>query len=610
MEQTPFDRAVAKSEEVLGRSLSLPERRLLRTLPAATCESIAAGRRTLESESEKASNALVAELAGNQAAVQSVDADAAYADAARIAAAEQGGDDDDAASLAYAQYLEAEQVAEAEEFKARARLAARRHAPPRQPVTQFQQLQRLPTGEAVPAVVWTWKETDEGGAWFAPDVPDEQAMTHLRVVCLSDTHGCHGMLERYWDSHAHVLENAHVLVLTGDCWEHEGATPEEQGRSLLEYEKPPVSRNLGEWLLSKYNIKYKVTISGNHDTHFLHAETAALKGTPAPGAGDPGREYMESRSCPCLYIQDEAAVIPMGKGRRLIIYGTPWQTDIGGLFQYSQDELEEHGVATGISNADMLATEFTRKTGRPTAKTEIKRGTVSELVRGPWGVGEQAHIVLSHSPPSHILDTVNGGVLTGRKKPPPKGLNPCGCPMLLESERRVQPLLAVHGHVHAEQGLSWLEWKTKKPAIEWRQKGTVARQERSPYPPVPDCAPRKGSLRAVHGRDLSDVHAAKLPADGSGPGGLTRAALERDFKNTLFVNAANLNATISSHQHGQDPKTGKVTAPNRGAEGEGSRMRALRPPIVVDVYPQLPGEPRSKGRAELIPLGIPRFPEF
>jgi hypothetical protein len=120
---------------------------------------------------------------------------------------------------------------------------------------------------------------------------------------------------------------------------------------------------------------------------------------------------------------------------------------------------------------------------------------------------------------------------------------------------------------------------------------------------VPDCAPRKGSLRAVHGRDLSDVHAAELP-------GPTRAALERDFKNTLFVNAANLNATISSHQHGKDPKTGWVTAPNRGAEGEGSRMRALRPPIVVDVYPQLPGEPRSKGRAELIPLGIPRFPEL
>ena len=36
----------------------------------------------------------------------------------------------------------------------------------------------------------------------------------------------------------------------------------------------------------------------------------------------------------------------------------------------------------------------------------------------------------------------------------------------------------------------------------------------------------------------------------------------------------------------------------------------VRPPIVVDVYPERPGEPRSSGRAVLVPLGIQRFPEW
>ena len=266
---------------------------------------------------------------------------------------------------------------------------------------------------------------------------------------------------------------------------------------------------------------------------------------------------MESRDNLCLYIQDEAAVIPMGKGRRLIIYGTHWQTDIGGLFQYSLEELKTQGVATGISNAEMIAAESARRAGEPaSAKMAIRRGTVSDLVRGPWGVGEHAHIVLSHGPPKYILDTVNGGFPTGASaqnplgRPPKKGLNPVGCSMLLGSECRVQPQLAVHGHVHVEQGSGWLKWKLSEAARQWRAQGRQALAERTPYPPVPDCAPRKGSLRAVHGRDLSDVHAAKLPADGSAPGGHTQASLERDFNNTLFVNAANLNATISASQHG------------------------------------------------------------
>ena len=90
------------------------------------------------------------------------------------------------------------------------------------------------------------------------------------------------------------------------------------------------NRTLADWLL-RLPHRYKLCISGNHDSPFIYSEQAAIQGLPAPAAGAPGRLYVDRRRAPCLYLQDEAAVIPMEGGRQLIIHGTPWQTDIGGL---------------------------------------------------------------------------------------------------------------------------------------------------------------------------------------------------------------------------------------------------------------------------------------
>lgn len=48
-----------------------------------------------------------------------------------------------------------------------------------------------------------------------------------------------------------------------------------------------------------------------------------------------------------------------------------------------------------------------------------------------------------------------------------------------------------------------------------------------------------------------------------------------------------------------------VLATARAGADPASRLRTLRPPIAVDVFPSRPGEP-GKGRAELVPLGIDR----
>ena len=237
--------------------------------------------------------------------------------------------------------------------------------------------------------------------------------------------------------------------------------------------------------------------------------------------------------------------------------------------------------------------------------------------------------MFSHGAAKHILDTVTGGFKSSGETSAQAATSktqrkPCGCGLLLGKLRRVKPLVFAHGHVHAEQGLPWLEWNRghkNKDAKNWRAAGKrvlernakrkeAGRTDFERYPDVPASAGGlRGPLRVVRGHDLSQVHAG-APMKDLGPGDEVRKQLEADFANTLFVNAANLNATISMHQHGLyvNPETKQWKLMESEVEAS-SRLRALRPPIVVDVYPERPGEPRARGRAELIPLGITRFPE-
>jgi hypothetical protein len=126
----------------------------------------------------------------------------------------------------------------------------------------------------------------------------------------------------------------------------------------------------------------------------------------------------------------------------------------------------------------------------------------------------------------------------------------------------------------------------------------------------------------VRGCDLSDVFAGQPVAHGGlGEEGLAR--LQRDLRETLIVNAASLNATVSMHQHGlevvQDPVTGRrhcrlSAKVQEWVDDKGdltNRLRTLRPPIVVDVWPRgLPHINGGRGAFKLVPLGVERFPEF
>lgn len=199
-------------------------------------------------------------------------------------------------------------------------------------------------GALVPQTTWRW----EAGAWRA-DGPPLHDKEFLRVCFISDTHECHDMLQKWFDEHPEAME-ADVLLMCGDNWEHEGESQAEAGPSLLsgqEYKGQVFKRNLADWLL-RLPHRYKMCISGNHDSPFLFCEAAALRGVEAPDAGVSGRAYLKRRGGPCLYLQDENAVIPMADGRSLIIHGLPWQTDIGGLFQYRLGEFKDTGYANGV----------------------------------------------------------------------------------------------------------------------------------------------------------------------------------------------------------------------------------------------------------------------
>lgn len=117
--------------------------------------------------------------------------------------------------------------------------------------------------------------------------------------------------------------------------------------------------------------------------------------------------------------------------------------------------------------------------------------------------------------------------------------------------------------------------------------------ERGPFPPLPPGTP--SIRRVVSGADLSDTSLPRLVSKQE----LT--ALTAKFKNTLFLNAASINATHSHIQHGIgcDPNSKEwipIVKPDKGR-----CLRSLRPPIVVRL--------RKGAAPEVVPLGVGRFPE-
>jgi hypothetical protein len=355
---------------------------------------------------------------------------------------------------------------------------------------------------------------------------------------------------------------------------------------------------------------------------FALSEALALQGVPPPWAGEPGRQYLRARESPCLYLQDEAAVITLANGEEVIIYGTPWHPLCGGLFEY---DTSAFGDATPTA-------------ANPSPYRQLIQpapNVVGDKLQGSWGeLGNRAHIVLCHGPPKGILDSVacKQPKVADMKKLTQAQVememrkfwagDPVGCSLMRERLRDVQPSVMAFGHVHANQGLRGKQWNTSKEGKAFNKQVKDALEGKGKAP-EPNEAPARWR-RIAWGHDLSDVAAAVLL-----PTPRLRA-LQDDLQNTLFVNAASLNAITSGVQHGVRPtaqgdaemadkangakKPGKKASPppDQGdeaarAEAAKPRVHDLRPPIVVRVFPGARGERR---KPELLKLnGIPRFPE-
>ncbi len=177
---------------------------------------------------------------------------------------------------------------------------------------QFTQWVRLPpaAGGTHSRVTWRWASD----AWEADQRP-AHGRNYLQIAFISDTHGAQGMLDDYRSLPA--VAEADVLCICGDVLEHE------RGPSLQAEFAPHLERDFAKWLLAQPQ-QYKLMVAGNHDAACADGEDAALHGSRAPAAGAAPRAHLEARGGPCMYLQDEAAVITLANGERITFYGTPW----------------------------------------------------------------------------------------------------------------------------------------------------------------------------------------------------------------------------------------------------------------------------------------------
>ena len=142
-------------------------------------------------------------------------------------------------------------------------------------------------------------------------------------------------------------------------------------------------KEFGNWLQGQ-PCRYKIVVAGNHDTPFEREQDPALS-TLTAGAPD------------IIYLQDSSVRID-----DVLFYGSPWTPTF----------MEWH---------------FMADRGAP--------------IRKKWAmIPEDTDVLITHGPPSTILDGV-GGI-------------PLGCHDLLEKVLRIRPKYHVFGHIHETYGMT------------------------------------------------------------------------------------------------------------------------------------------------------------
>jgi Icc-related predicted phosphoesterase len=204
-----------------------------------------------------------------------------------------------------------------------------------------------------------------------PKPPD-----HIRFVCVSDTH-----------SRPYRPPEGDVLIHAGDFTK--------RGAQEEVFQLANQLRGLSH--------KYKVLISGNHDSPFdVKNYEKIIQKHRNPVKEDP---FVVKRLLKdFIYLEDSFCQIA-----GYSIWGTPWTQ-------------EHYKGAFTLRDKDLLA---------------------SKWLQIPQGV----NILVSHSPPFGILDMSKDG-------------KHVGCKSLAEAVQRIRPLVHVFGHIHEGHGFTTVEGVT------------------------------------------------------------------------------------------------------------------------------------------------------
>ncbi|CAK7207771.1 hypothetical protein SEUCBS139899_010584 [Sporothrix eucalyptigena] len=236
--------------------------------------------------------------------------------------------------------------------------------------------------------------------------PGLASTRRTRFVCISDTHNS-----------TVKLPKGDVLVHAGDLTNQ--GTYAELARAVA-------------WL-EKADFECKIVIAGNHDItldNAFYAQHGTSFHNQAPQSPGDCRALLES-SPSITYLCHESATVRLksktGPHTEFTVFGSPFSPRNGTwAFSYGPSGNGSSASAPGTS----LASDQT--------------ATVGERI---WAdIPPDADIVVTHTPPFLHCDwsAVHGRAM--------------GCRGLRLALRRVQPLLAVCGHVHEGRGAQWVRW--------------------------------------------------------------------------------------------------------------------------------------------------------
>ncbi|KAL1902751.1 hypothetical protein Sste5346_000661, partial [Sporothrix stenoceras] len=234
---------------------------------------------------------------------------------------------------------------------------------------------------------------------YTAAIPTPGATRRTRIVCISDTH------------------NSTVKLPKGDVLVHAGDLTNQGSHKELV--------RAVAWL-EKAEFECKIVVAGNHDITLdeaFYAHHGSHFHNQMPQSSDECRALLDS-SPTITYLCHESVDIRLksnkGPHTKFTVFGSPYSPR-DGTWAFSYERVN-----------DQASPSLTTINPRP-----LTGGTL-------WSeIPNNADIVVTHTPPQSHCDWSS---TRGRSM---------GCTELLGALRRVQPQLAVCGHVHEGWGAEW-----------------------------------------------------------------------------------------------------------------------------------------------------------